>query len=507
VKNKKIKLGHVPEDIRKPSLVPPWLAALASLLIPGLGQGLAREIRRGVILFSTMLSIIILMVWRFQLAAPRDTGWVNIIKKALRLDPFLIIVTIFFIVLYLWIALDAYTLVKYPQRTPLGVFVMLFVVYFALGWQIGQIDLVALVTQIDDAGPALARIAWPWEKAITYPEEYVTAYAAIQIPCSENPPEPNTVESQNPTLISTPTCGILSEQDGTKGSILLLEGFNFVPGVEAEIMWEDPIGNEFRQRQGGEYVVVIPDDIGSFEVEIIMPYRLLPPSADQPTYIWQVFAKQTAQVGDAQLSTEFKLVVEKMIETIFIGMMATFFGIIIAVPISFFAARNLMSASPITVGIYYLTRGVLNITRSIEPLIWAIIAVIVVGLGPFAGILALTVHSVAALAKLYSESIESIDPGPIEAIQATGANWVQTIVFAVVPQIIPPFVSFTIYRWDINIRMSTVIGFVGGGGIGFLLAQYIRLLDYSSAGMAVWLIAITVAILDYVSAEIRAKFI
>jgi phosphonate transport system permease protein len=80
-------------------------------------------------------------------------------------------------------------------------------------------------------------------------------------------------------------------------------------------------------------------------------------------------------------------------------------------------------------------------------------------------------------------------------------------MFAVVPQIIPPFVSFTIYRWDINVRMSTIIGLVGGGGIGFLLVQYIRLLDYRSAGMAVWLIAITVAILDYVSAEIRARFV
>ena len=103
--------------------------------------------------------------------------------------------------------------------------------------------------------------------------------------------------------------------------------------------------------------------------------------------------------------------------------------------------------------------------------------------------------------------MESISTGPIEAIQATGATWVQTIMFAVIPQIVPPFVSFTIYRWDVNIRMSTIIGFVGGGGIGFLLAQYIRLLDYKSAGMAVWFIAITVAILDYVSAEIRAKFV
>jgi phosphonate transport system permease protein len=196
-----------------------------------------------------------------------------------------------------------------------------------------------------------------------------------------------------------------------------------------------------------------------------------------------------------------------MVETIFLGMMATFFGIIFSVPVSFLAARNMMSGSRLTIAIYYLTRTILNIVRSIEPLIWALIAVVWVGLGPFAGIIALTIHSVAALGKLYSEAIESIDPGPIEAIQATGATRLQIIMFAVVPQMIPPFVSFSIYRWDINVRMSTVIGLVGGGGIGFLLIQYIRLLDYRSAGIAVWFIAITVAILDYVSAEIRQRFV
>jgi phosphonate transport system permease protein len=188
-------------------------------------------------------------------------------------------------------------------------------------------------------------------------------------------------------------------------------------------------------------------------------------------------------------------------------MMATIFGIIFSVPVSFLAARNLMSGSRFTLGVYYVTRMILNIIRSIEPLIWVLVAVMVVGLGPFAGILALTIHSIAALGKLYSESIESIDPGQIEAIHATGATRLQTIMFAVVPQMIPPFVSFSIYRWDINVRMSTVIGLVGGGGIGLVLIQYIRLLDYRAAGIAVWFIAITVAILDYVSSEIRQRFV
>ena len=132
---------------------------------------------------------------------------------------------------------------------------------------------------------------------------------------------------------------------------------------------------------------------------------------------------------------------------------------------------------------------------------------VVVGLGPFAGPLALTIHSIAALAKLYSEAIESIDPGPIEAIHATGANWIQTVIYAVVPQIVPPFVSFTIYRWDINVRMSTIIGFAGGGGIGFLLQQNINLLDYRAASVQMLAIAIVVATMDYISAVIRERFV
>ncbi|MBS1249721.1 MAG: Phosphate-import permease protein PhnE [Chloroflexi bacterium] len=502
-------LQHTPSKKRSPSLVPPYLAAILSALIPGLGQALARAMRRGIILLSSFVTILGLMAWRIRLAARRDTEVFAIIKKAYHLQPVLVVLSVMVLILYLWIIYDAYIIAKDAERTPVLLFFMLIAVFFMLGWQIGEIDPIAFVTKADDAAPALARVLWPWEKAISYPEEHLLATVDIQVPCTEEdppPPAPEKIEGE-PYFWATPTCGDLKTQDGIPGTILTIRGENFAPDTKVNILWEDPIGNEFRQRQEGEYVTTIPDAKGEFEVEIEMPYRLLPPHADADFYIWDLKAKQLATVGQAEPSMELKLAVEKIVETIFIGMMATFFGILLALPLSFFAARNLMSASPITIAIYYLVRGVLNIVRSIEPLIWAIIAVIVVGLGPFAGILALTVHSIAALAKLYSESIESIDPGPIEAIQATGANWLQTVMYAVIPQIIPPFVSFTIYRWDINIRMSTIIGFVGGGGIGFLLAQWIRLLDYDSAGIAVWFIAVTVAILDYVSAEIRERFV
>lgn len=157
--------------------------------------------------------------------------------------------------------------------------------------------------------------------------------------------------------------------------------------------------------------------------------------------------------------------------------------------------------------LYTVTRTILNALRSIEALIMAIVAVIWVGIGPFAGTLALALHTVAALAKLYSEQVESILPGPIEAVQATGANRLQTIIFAVIPQIIPPYISFTMYRWDINVRMSTIIGFAGGGGIGFLLQQNINLMNYRGASAQMVAIAIVVASMDYLSSYLREKYV
>ena len=157
--------------------------------------------------------------------------------------------------------------------------------------------------------------------------------------------------------------------------------------------------------------------------------------------------------------------------------------------------------------IYFITRTILNGTRSVESLVMAIVFVIWVGIGPFAGSLALALHTLAALAKLYSEQVESIMPGPLEAVQATGANRLQTIVYAVVPQIVSPYISFTMYRWDINVRMSTIIGFVGGGGIGFLLQQNINLLDYRAASVQMVAIAVVVATMDYVSSVVRERMV
>lgn len=191
------------------------------------------------------------------------------------------------------------------------------------------------------------------------------------------------------------------------------------------------------------------------------------------------------------------------IETIYMAFIATAVAIPIAFLLGFFAARNLMNSNPIAFFCYSSLRAVLNVSRSIEPLVWAIIFSVWVGIGPFSGMLALCLHSIASLTKQYSEQIESIDDGPIEAITATGAHPIQIVWFGVVPQIVLPYLSYTIYRWDINVRMATVIGLVGGGGIGNLLMQYQGQARWSEVGMLVIIIAAIVWTMDWASSKLR----
>jgi len=207
-----------------------------------------------------------------------------------------------------------------------------------------------------------------------------------------------------------------------------------------------------------------------------------------------LFNPETAIIG---------MVLQAMIETIFIALMATAIALPVSFVVSFLCARNLMKVSKSSLAVYNFFRLIFNFTRSVEPLIWAIIFSVWVGIGPFAGMLALMIHSVASLAKLYSEQIESIDNGPIEAIEATGANRIQTIWYAVVPQIVLPYLAFTIYRWDINVRMATIIGLVGGGGVGTLLMQYQGLAKWNEVGTIIITIALVVWSMDYISSKVR----
>lgn len=194
---------------------------------------------------------------------------------------------------------------------------------------------------------------------------------------------------------------------------------------------------------------------------------------------------------------------QALIETIFLALMSTVFAIPFAFLISFFAARNLMPKTALGNSVYVLIRTFATIARSIEAIVWAIIFCVWVGIGPFAGMLALWVHSIASLIKLYSEQIENIDTGPVEAIKATGAATLQVWRYAVIPQILSPYLAFTIYRWDINVRMATIVGFVGGGGIGLALQQQQQMLAWRNVGLIMWLIALVVWIMDMISGAVR----
>ena len=203
----------------------------------------------------------------------------------------------------------------------------------------------------------------------------------------------------------------------------------------------------------------------------------------------------------------WNLVFQQMLVTIFQAMLATSLGALFALPFSFLAAKNLTGRSRLSVWIYYLSRAIFNILRSIEALLYVVIFIFWVGIGPFAGMLALSVTSFALIGKLFSEAIENIDLGPIEAITAVGADRLQTIVYAVIPQIVPPFISYLIYQWDINIRMATIIGFAGGGGIGLTLTTFFGSLQYHRAGTVVACIVVVVALMDFASAKLRQKFV
>ncbi|WP_373998127.1 phosphonate ABC transporter, permease protein PhnE [Bdellovibrio bacteriovorus] len=191
-----------------------------------------------------------------------------------------------------------------------------------------------------------------------------------------------------------------------------------------------------------------------------------------------------------------------IIETIFMAFLATTLAIPAAFVLSFLCAKNIMRG-PFAKTVYLVLRMFLNITRSIEALIWAIIFSVWVGIGPFAGMLALMIHSIASLAKQYSEMVEAVEEGPIEAIESTGANKLQTIWYAIVPQVLLPYISFTVYRWDINVRMATIIGLVGGGGIGTMLVQYQGQAMWREVGCIIAVIAVVVWALDLASAHIR----
>ncbi|WP_458700060.1 phosphonate ABC transporter, permease protein PhnE [Sulfurospirillum sp. 1307] len=205
-----------------------------------------------------------------------------------------------------------------------------------------------------------------------------------------------------------------------------------------------------------------------------------------------------------------------MVETVEMAFVALILSIIIAVPLSYITSRNILQIlipgkslfhEGFRKTLYGLGITIANIFRSVNELIWALIFVSAVGLGPMAGILALSIHTAGVLSKLLSEGNEAIDPGPVEALTNSGAGFIKILVYAVIPQTIPHFVSMVLYRFESDVRSAAILGFVGAGGIGFYLFDKLRGFENAEVSTILLFIITTVWALDKLSAMIRKRFI
>ncbi|WP_257349328.1 phosphonate ABC transporter, permease protein PhnE [Pseudalkalibacillus decolorationis] len=197
------------------------------------------------------------------------------------------------------------------------------------------------------------------------------------------------------------------------------------------------------------------------------------------------------------------IVWEKLLETLKMALVATTIAGILCIPFSLLAANNIVQNK----FLYNFIKMFLNIMRTIPELILAVVFVGLFGIGIFPGILALIIFSLGILAKLISETVESIDMNPLEAIRASGGNTIQVIWYAVVPQVLPQFVSFTLYVFEINVRASVVLGFVGAGGIGLILRQQLNFLSYQNVSTIIVITFVVVVVIDYISNKLRRELV
>ncbi|MET0520111.1 MAG: phosphonate ABC transporter, permease protein PhnE [Burkholderiaceae bacterium] len=187
------------------------------------------------------------------------------------------------------------------------------------------------------------------------------------------------------------------------------------------------------------------------------------------------------------------------LETVQIAIWGTLLGVLPAIPLSFLAARNLHGNR----WLYQATRQLLNVIRSINELILALVFVSAVGLGPFPGVLALALHGAGMLGKFFAEAIEEIDQGPLEALRATGARPLQVIVFGVLPQVVTAWIAAVLYRFEVNLRSATVLGMVGAGGLGFELVSSLKLFKYPETATCIIVITVMVIAADTLSSQLR----
>jgi phosphonate transport system permease protein len=215
--------------------------------------------------------------------------------------------------------------------------------------------------------------------------------------------------------------------------------------------------------------------------------------------------RNMAEFGAAFLKPNFyewKSYLTDMVVTIQIAVWGTALAVVLGVPFAILSASNVCPP-----WIVQPVRRLMDSFRAINEIVFALLFVVAVGLGPFAGVMALFVHNTGIIAKLFSEAVEAIDPRPVEGIRATGAHRLHEVIFGIVPQVIPLWTSFTLYRFETNVRSATVLGIVGAGGIGQPLFENIRSFAYAETAAIIMIVVLSVMVIDMVSARLRKMLI
>jgi phosphonate transport system permease protein len=215
--------------------------------------------------------------------------------------------------------------------------------------------------------------------------------------------------------------------------------------------------------------------------------------------------RNMAEFGSAFLRPDFSawdVYLSEMVETVQMAVWGTALAVFIGIPCAIFSSANVCPQ-----WVVQPMRRMMDASRAINEIVFALLFVVAVGLGPIAGVLALAVHNIGIIAKLFSEAVEAIDPRPVEGIRATGASRIQEVIFGVIPQVMPLWSSFTLYRFETNVRSATVLGIVGAGGIGQSLYENIRSFQYAETAAVVIIVVLTVMIIDIISARIRQMLV
>ncbi|MGS0743713.1 phosphonate ABC transporter, permease protein PhnE [Glaciimonas sp. GG7] len=241
------------------------------------------------------------------------------------------------------------------------------------------------------------------------------------------------------------------------------------------------------------WVVLMAILLASWKGADMRPWELLRDSGNMGTYASSFFPPDFR---------DWKIYLEEMLVTVQIAVWGTALAVVCAVPCGLLASSNI--APP---WISQPVRRLMDAARAINEMVFAMLFVVAVGLGPFAGVLALFVATTGTLSKLFSEAVEAIDPQPVEGIRATGAHALEEIVFGVLPQVMPLWISYVLYRFEANVRSATVVGMVGAGGIGVILWEVIRSFEYAQTCAVLLMIIVTVTVIDLASSRLRKLFI